>query len=300
MRKDQSKLVEIYRHPLPVRIFHWVNAASFIILLMSGLQIFNYHPRLYWGHTGYWDRPAVFEISGDANVRSHRLEDGNDGAPPQTVAHDKDSTRDRSWIAFGSKRIDTTGVLGEVYKQSAFGDANIAFPNWMTLPPRPLDLARGRGWHFLALYVFAFNLAFYTLYGLISRRFRTLRPTRDQLRPRAIVRDLWMHLRLKHATGAEAANYNLLQKLSYMGVLFVLMPTMILTGMTMSPSALAAYPWLLDLFDGRQSARTIHFVGAFVLVIFVLVHVFQVFVAGFRNEMRSMITGKFRIPPEES
>ena len=107
-----------------------------------------------------------------------------------------------------------------------------------------------------------------------------------------------MHLRLKHSVGLDAARYNLLQKISYLAVLVVLMPASILSGLTMSPSALAAFPWLLELFDGRQSARTIHFICAMLLLLFAFVHIFQVVVAGFANEMRSMITGRFRIQKE--
>ena len=113
-----------------------------------------------------------------------------------------------------------------------------------------------------------------------------------------MVRDLWMHLRLKHATGSAALRYNLLQKISYLAVLFMLLPTMIATGMTMSNSAVAACPWLIDLFHGRQTARTIHFICATTLLAFVLIHLFQVVVAGFRREMRSMLTGWYEPAPE--
>jgi thiosulfate reductase cytochrome b subunit len=89
-----------------------------------------------------------------------------------------------------------------------------------------------------------------------------------------------------------------LQKLAYLSVLIVTIPGMVLTGMTMSPALNAAMPWLLDLFGGRQSARSLHFIFAVGLVLFVLVHLLMVLLAGPLNEIRSMITGRFRLPKE--
>jgi thiosulfate reductase cytochrome b subunit len=90
-----------------------------------------------------------------------------------------------------------------------------------------------------------------------------------------------------------------LQKLAYLGVLVVLIPVMILTGLAMSPSMDATWPWLLDLFGGRQSARSIHFIVAWLLVLFVIVHLAMVVLAGPWNEVRSMITGRYRLPKEK-
>ena len=90
----------------------------------------------------------------------------------------------------------------------------------------------------------------------------------------------------------------MLQKLAYLSVIFLLLPTMVLSGLTMSPAVTAALPALFDLFGGRQSARTVHFVVANLLVLFVLVHVFEVVLAGLFNGMRSMITGRYVIKPQ--
>jgi thiosulfate reductase cytochrome b subunit len=76
------------------------------------------------------------------------------------------------------------------------------------------------------------------------------------------------------------------------------MPVTILAGLTISPAMAAAWPWLLDLFGGRQSARSIHFIAAFLLVLFVLVHLAMVVLAGPFNEIHSMITGRYRLPKE--
>jgi len=88
--------------------------------------------------------------------------------------------------------------------------------------------------------------------------------------------------------------------LSYVGVIFVLLPLMVLTGLTMSPAMDAAWPWLLTVFGGRQSARSIHFICAALLLGFVLVHLIMVLLAGPINEIGSMITGRFRVPPDRS
>jgi len=87
-----------------------------------------------------------------------------------------------------------------------------------------------------------------------------------------------------------------LQKASYIAVLFIALPLLILTGLTMSPGMNAAWPWLVDLFGGRQSARSIHFLAAFALVAFFLVHMLMVLLAGPVNEIGSMITGRYRLP----
>ncbi len=108
------------------------------------------------------------------------------------------------------------------------------------------------------------------------------------------------HARLRFPTGAAALRYNVLQKLAYLIVIFGLLPLVVLTGMTMSPSLDAAWPWLLDLFGGRQSARSLHFLAAAGIAGFILVHLVMVVLAGPLNEIRSMITGRYRLPPERA
>ena len=103
------------------------------------------------------------------------------------------------------------------------------------------------------------------------------------------------HLTLRFPQGDEAKRYNVIQKLTYLVVLFVLLPVQVLAGLAMSPAMDAAFPFLLTLFDGRQSARTVHFVVAALLVLFVVVHVALVLLSGFRNNMRGMLTGWFVI-----
>jgi thiosulfate reductase cytochrome b subunit len=128
---------------------------------------------------------------------------------------------------------------------------------------------------------------------------RDLVPSGKELAPRSLLRDIANHVRLKLPHGEEARRYNPLQKLTYLAVIGLLLPVMVLTGLTMSPGMDAILPWLVDLFGGRQSARTIHFIAAFLIVLFVFVHVAMVFLAGPINELRSMITGRFLIRVED-
>ena len=169
-------------------------------------------------------------------------------------------------------------------------------PGWMTLPSWR-DLAAGRNWHFFFAWIFVINGLIYLAFITISGRLkRVIGPTRAELAdiPHSVVE----HAQLKFPKGEEARRYNVLQKLTYLLVLLVLLPMMLATGLAMSPTMNAALPELLWVLGGRQSARTLHFLSASGLIGFVLVHVVLVFVAGFTNNMRSMITGWFVIEPE--
>lgn len=170
------------------------------------------------------------------------------------------------------------------------------FGSWVTLPAH-YHLALSRHWHLTAAPIFAFALLGYMLWSLVNRHVqRDLAFRRGELVPGHIWQDIKDHARLRFPTGEAALRYNVLQKASYVGVIFVLLPLVILTGLTMSPGMNAAWPWLVDLFGGRQSARSIHFIAAFLLVAFFLVHMTMVLLAGPVNEIRSMITGRYRLP----
>jgi thiosulfate reductase cytochrome b subunit len=259
--------VLVYRTPLLVRITHWVNALCLVLLLGSGLQIFNAHPALYWGETSHFDSPLL-------------------AIGPKTL---DDGTR-IGVVAIGSFEADTTGLFGLV-GEGARAQAR-AFPAWATLPGYK-DLGAGRRWHFFFAWVFAITLAIYLAFNLISGRARRdLLPSGGELR--GIGRSLWDHLRLRFE---HARAYNVLQKLTYLAVGFVILPMIIVTGLCMSPSINATMPWLTDLFGGRQSARTIHFLCAFALVLFFLVHMAMVLLAGPLNEMRAIVTGWYKTHP---
>lgn len=167
--------------------------------------------------------------------------------------------------------------------------------------PASYDLALSRRWHLTFALVFAFALLLYMLWSLGNRHIvRDLAFRKGDLSLRHIWQDIKDHARLRFPKGAAALRYNVLQKASYIGVVFVLLPTIILTGLTMSPGMDAAWPWLVDLFGGRQSARSIHFIVAWLLVAFFLVHILMVLLAGPINELRSMITGWYRLPEERA
>jgi thiosulfate reductase cytochrome b subunit len=169
------------------------------------------------------------------------------------------------------------------------------FPAWATIPSWQ-DLATGRTWHFAFAWIFLINGVIYLLFGLLSGHFRRdFLPGRDQLR--GIGHTIWDHLRLKFPKGEEARRYNVLQKFAYIGIVIVL-PFMLLTGLTLSPGMDTAAPWLLAVFGGRQSARSLHFILAWSIVAFVAIHLIAVLAAGPINEIGSMITGRYAIEPE--
>jgi thiosulfate reductase cytochrome b subunit len=220
------------RHSLPVRVMHWINVAAVATLLMSGLQIFNAHPALYWGASSYTGHPPLFSLP-----------------------H--------------------------------------GFPGWATLPDTQW-LAMGRRWHLFFAWVFVVNGIAYIAYSIASGHAkRDLVPTRRDWR--SIGRSIVEHLRLHQPRGEEATRYNVLQRLAYLAIIFIVLPFLILMGLGLSPRLDAAWPELVDLFGGRQSMRTLHFIAASVLVLFVLVHLFEVIVSGPYNQIRSMITGRFRV-----
>lgn len=257
----------VYRHTLPVRLGHWLNVVCLFILIMSGLQIFNAHPALYWGDRSDRDEPLL-------SIRSMTA----------------DSGEVRGITTVLGRPFDTTGVLG--YSNGS----GRAFPAWATIPSARW-LAMGRQWHLFFAWMFVINGLTFAAYGFISRHFeKDLLPTeRDLMQIPQAVTD---HLVLRHPKGDDPKRYNVLQKLAYVGVIFGLAPIIVLTGLTMSPTLDAAFPWLPTLFGGRQAARTIHFIACFSFVGFIVIHVAQVILTGFFNNIRSMVTGYFVVKPE--
>lgn len=259
----------VRRHRQSTRIWHWVNAVTLLVMLMSGLMIFNAHPRLYWGEYG-------------ANADHAWLQIGATGSG-------------RGAVQVGSLLIPTTGVLG-VFTDGEGVVRKRAFPDWATIPSY-YSLAEARLWHMAFAWVLAFGLLAYLLWSLANGHIRRdLHITRAEWRPAHLWRDLRDHARLRFPRGAAALRYNVLQKIAYAGVLFVLLPLMILTGLAMSPGMDASILPVTEIFGGRQSARSIHFLCAFGLVAFFVVHIVMVVLAGPFNELRSMITGRYRLP----
>jgi thiosulfate reductase cytochrome b subunit len=272
MAKPDDTSGLFHRHALAVRVTHWVNSIAIFFLLMTGLNIFNAHPMLYWGQYG---------ASPDA---AHAwLQIGSAG--------------DTGFVRIGSYRIDTTGVLG-LSDSKAGAVQPIAYPHWATFPSYR-DLGTARNFHFFFAWMLIINGLAYLAYSLISGHIRRdLLPSAAELAPANIAHDIGQHARLKFPKGEAAKHYHILQKLAYGGVIVLLVPGIIFTGLAMSPGMNAAWPLLISITDGRQSARSLHWIFANLILLFIIVHLLMVMLAGPWNELRSMITGKFRIAPE--
>ncbi len=263
----------VRRHRFSTRVWHWTNTLAVLVMLMSGLMIFNAHPRLYWGEYG-------------ANADHAWLEIGS-------------SRQGQGMLRIGSGTVETTGVLG-VWTDREGEVKRRAFPWWATIPS-DYSLADARLWHLAFAWVLALGLLAYLAWSLVNRHLlRDLHVTREEWRLSHIWHDVKQHARLRFPTGAAALRYNVLQKLAYAFVLFVALPLMIFTGLAMSPGTDAWAPAVTHAFGGRQSARSLHFIVAFVLVGFFLVHLAMVLLAGPVNELRSMITGTYRLPWEKA
>src|SRR5262249_607735 len=177
----------VYRHTLPVRLGHWLNVVCLFILIMSGFQIFNAHPALYWGDRSDRDQPLL-------SIRPMKAENGEMRGVTTILGH----------------RFDTTGVLG-------YSDGSRrAFPAWSTIPSAQ-SLAMGRQWHLFFAWLLVINGLFFATYSLISKHAsRDLAPTGEDLR--GIGKAIKDHITLRHPKGAEAKRYNVLQKLAYIGI----------------------------------------------------------------------------------
>ncbi len=263
LNRNEANGALVYRQSRWTRVTHWLWAISLFFLMLSGLQIFNAHPKLYLGHqSGFEYDNAILDIGakqvGDGVVGYTRI--------------------------FG-KEFDTTGYLGvsgaKTYQ---------AFPPALTIPSNR-SLATGRIVHFFFAWILVGTLFLWAMASLINGHLRRdLMITGTDLRN--LPQDVKNHARLKFHHTRE---YNALQKLAYAGVLFILLPLMILTGLSMSPNFNASAPWLLDVFGGRQSARTIHFIVMLLLIGFFVIHILMIVAAGPLNELRSIVTGWYRV-----
>lgn len=258
----------IYRQSIWTRVTHWVWAICLFFLLLTGLQIFNAHPALYIGQeSGFEYENAILEIGAittDAGPRGQTTVFGN--------------------------TFDTTGVLG--MSGAAERPTFTAFPGALTIPGYR-DLGTGRVVHFFFGWIFVATIFIWFVASFVNghiRRDIVPRPSDIAGLPRDVVDHAT--LRFKHGR-----SYGPLQKLAYFSVFFILFPLIVLTGLTMSPGMDAAWPWLLDIFGGRQTARTIHFVVMLLLVAFFIVHIVMVLAAGPFNELRSMLSGWYRASP---
>ena len=240
------------RHARWVRILHWILTVSLFTLAFTGFVILMAHPRLYWGEVGNNLTPALLELPISRNYKHEGWE-----------------------------------------KQTPFFQASSS----PISANRTYDIFNQNGWsrslHFLAAWFLVLPGAVYLVAGIFTRHFRRhLWPRAPELAPRLVYQDTVDHLRLRVPPATGGPHYGVLQKCAYCAVIFIALPLLVLTGLTMAPAVTAAYPFLLSLFGGFQSARTIHFFAFVALLIFVAAHVVMVVKSGFRRQMRAMILGK--------
>lgn len=258
----------VLRHRWPLRLMHWINLACMLAMIGSGLQILNAHPALYWGEASNFSAPLA---STKATTRNGEL---------------------RGITQVGSSSFDTTGLLGATDNPSGVRVRAVA-PSWAMIPGSR-NLAAGRRWHFFFAWAWVINGAAYLLWSLGSRHLqRDLAMRRRDWRD--IPKSITDHLRFRHPKGEAALHYNPLQKLAYLGVIFGLTPLIVLTGLSMSPQLDPVMSGFIEVIGGRQSARTLHFIAMSLFVLFAVVHLLMVVFAGPINEMRSMLSGRFRV-----
>jgi thiosulfate reductase cytochrome b subunit len=252
MSPQQTSGSEINRHARWVKSSHWIITLSFLSLAFTGFVILMVHPRLYWGEVGNDLTPALFEL-------------------PISRNH-----------------------------QHGGWENNAAFFNEAGSPissSRTYDIFNQNGWgrslHFLSAWILVVAGLVYLVLGLFTGHFRNhLRPQLHEFSWRLFWRDFVAHLRRQIHFTPAGPKYGLLQKYAYLSVIFLLLPLIVLTGFTMSPAITAAYPFLLSIFGGMQSARTIHFFASIALELFLIVHIIMVIMSGFKQQIRAMTIGK--------
>ena len=261
----------VYRHSFVTRLTHWLGTLAFVVLVMSGLQIFN---------------AASYLDAADKSDPARRVLSIEGGA-------------DAAGSPFGRLRIlgvtvGTTHLLG--FTDNGMGGETVrAFPGWITLPGYQ-DLADGRRWHLFFAWLLVLAGFAYVIGGIARRDLREL-----ILQPSDLPK-LWpmqaYYLRLR-AHPPAYGKYNPLQKLAYTSVIFALMPLVVLTGLALSPGIDAVAHPLLWVFGGRQFARLWHFVVMVLLLGFVATHLMLVVSTGFVNNLRSMLDGRYRLGEHE-
>jgi thiosulfate reductase cytochrome b subunit len=239
-------------HALWVRIAHGIVTASVLTLVFSGVEILMVHPRLYWGEVGNDLTPAWIELPISRNYKH-----GGWSTP----------------VPFFDN------PAGPVSASTSYRIFN--------------HNAWGRSLHFLAAWGMLLPGAAYLLIGIFGGHIRRhVWPRSRELAPRRILRDVVDHIYFRIPAAAGGPHYGVLQKTSYVLVIFVAAPMMLLSGLTMAPAFTGAFPFLLDVFGGYQSARTIHFLTFVSLTLFVCVHVAMVIASGFRRQIRGMTVGE--------
>jgi thiosulfate reductase cytochrome b subunit len=239
------------QHSLWVRISHWIVTLSFLFLAFTGFEILMVHPRLYWGEVGNDLTPAWIELPISRNYKHNGYEN-----------------------------------------KSAF----FARENSPVSASRTYDIFNENGWgrslHFLSAWFLVSTGLLYLIGGIFSGHFKNyIWPRLKELSPALLRKDIADHARMQIPVATPGPHYGVLQKLSYALVIFFVLPVAVMTGFTMSPAISAAYPFLLTLFGGAQSARTIHFFTSVALELFLFVHVLMIIKSGFKQQIRYMTLG---------
>lgn len=249
---EQLETRPVQPHTRWVRVSHWMLSVSVLTLAITGYFILMVHPRLYWGETGNDLTPALIELPISRNYKHG----GWENTTPFFTEPSSPVSASRTFVIFNQN-------------------------GW------------GRSLHFLAAWLLVIPGALYLLAGIFSGHFRShIIPRARELAPDMIVREIIDHLRLRIPPPTGGPRYGLLQKCAYSGMIFIVFPLIVLTGLTMSPAVTAAFPFLLRLTGGYQSARTIHFFAFVALLSFVLAHVVMVIKSGFRKQIRGMTIGE--------
>ena len=242
----------VARHKGWVKSAHFIITLSFLALSFTGFVILMSHPRLYWGQTGNDLTPALFELPISRNYHH--------GGWEKSMAFYKTANSPVS-----------AGRTYDIFNQNGWG----------------------RSGHFLAAWFMVITGLLYFFVGIFSGHFRrNLLPDSKEFSFKQLWADFVAHLQ-KSAPGNTLANrYGPLQKITYLVVIFFLFPVVILTGLTMSPAVTASWPFLLSLFFGAQSARTIHFFASAALLLFLIVHLVMVIKTGFKRNIAAITFGR--------
>lgn len=230
---------------------HWVGAASFFVLIVSGVIILMCHPRLYWGEAGNDLTPAWLELPISRNFQHG----GWTNRTPFFPEAPSPATASRTF---------------EIFNQNGWGRSLHFLGAWVLVATGTVYLLAG-------LVTRHFQ--------------RHLIPPAGELTLGRFRQEILSHLRLQIRPGTGGPQYGLLQKLTYCGVLFGALPLAVVTGLGMSPAVTAVFPLLSGMFGGHQSARTLHFFASVVLVLFLGVHLAMVIQSGFRRQIRALTLG---------
>ncbi len=242
------------QHRSWVKACHWIVSLSFLVLVFSGFEILMVHPRLYWGEVGNELTHAILEF-------------------PISRNYQRDSW-EKSVPFFETKGSPVSAA--RTFDEEMFNENS-----W------------GRSLHFFAAWFLVAAGLVYLLIGIVSGHFiHHIWPKRKELFSHLFWQDLMDHLRMRIPPASGGPQYGLLQKLAYMVVLFVALPLIVITGLSMSPAITAAYPFLLKIFGGFQSTRTIHFFTSVALELFLFVHLMMIIKSGFKQQIRYMTYGK--------